>query len=225
MKPTRLIILLAAALGLSACMSVDTATRNATVVPAPQSVGAAAPYFQTRSSDAIEAVAIRDISVRVPRSLVVSEANSYKPRADIVWREDPLGDRYVQVETLLREGLDPLRDLSEGGHGIVVDLQITRFHALTEKTRYTVGGKHEIMFFLTLIDAETGQILAKPRLIETNFEAYGGARALEAMSRGETQKVRIQRHMRELLRAEVPAFIAPPAPKPAYFSDLGPVLN
>jgi hypothetical protein len=39
--------------------------------------------------------------VSVPRSLSVSEAHGIKPRADIVWREDPPGDRYVQVEGII----------------------------------------------------------------------------------------------------------------------------
>ncbi|MGR3344325.1 MAG: DUF6778 family protein, partial [Paracoccaceae bacterium] len=41
----------------------------------------------------------------VPETLRVSERNSYKPIADIVWCEDPFGDRHDQVKAIFEEGI------------------------------------------------------------------------------------------------------------------------
>lgn len=210
MKPIRLIFALTAAAGLSACASVDTATRNAPVQTVPIAVApVVAPVTDEAGQVQAEPYAISEITVRVPRALHVSEANTYKPRADIVWREDPLGDRYQQIETLVTAGLAPLKQMMTDGRAVLVDVQFTKFHALTQKTRYTVGGTHDLHFFLTVRDAQTGQVLQAPRLIETELKAYGGAAALEAMSRGETQKLRIQRHLLSVISQELKSHRAP----------------
>ncbi|MHC0054968.1 DUF6778 family protein [Actibacterium sp. D379-3] len=223
MKPIRLTLALTAALGLSACASVDTASRNTPyLAPASQphqfdvaggsgtasTVEQAAPYDVAR------------VDVRVPETLKVSEANTYFPRADIVWREDPLGDRHAQVRAIVQAAAETALAPLDTGRPVIVDIQITRFHALTEKTRYTIGGTHDIHFFLTVFDARTGTMLAQPRMVETQFEAYGGARALEAMSRGETQKVRITNHLIQLIRTEMGPHLAPAAPQPLNLSAL-----
>ncbi len=69
--------------------------------------------------------------VTVPKSLTVSEAKSLLPTADIVWREDPLGDRHVQVgkivETAVLRGAQGLK----GKRPVIIDVTVTRFHALT----------------------------------------------------------------------------------------------
>ena len=135
--------------------------------------------------------------------LSVSEANSFKPRADIVWREDPLGNRYEQVRVIMQNAVELGAAGFDAGRDVVVDIQLTKFHALTEKTRYTIGGTHDIHFFLTVRDAKTGERLDEPRLIEMEFRALGGAAALEAMSRGQTQKVRITDHVKARVAEEL----------------------
>jgi len=47
-----------------------------------------------------------DYSVRVPSNLTISEANSYYPVADIVWRGDALGDRHMQVAKIFQDSLE-----------------------------------------------------------------------------------------------------------------------
>lgn len=217
MKPMRLIPPLAAALALSACATVETATRDAGLIaPPPQALRLAPvePVAQKRAPVAqTAALTVTDIRVRVPRSLTVSEANTYRPVADIVWREDPFGDRYEQVKAIFEDAMaQGVADL-EPGREVVLDIQLTRFHALTEKARYTVGGVHDLHFFVTLIDAKSGQKVTEPYHVMTEVKAYGGMKALDAMHRGETQKVRITRHLAETIKAEL-ARIAPAAPAP-----------
>ena len=91
-------------------------------------------------------MSINQVQVIVPRALKVSERNSYLPRGDIVWREDPIGDRHAQVQTIVQDaivrGVTPLN----GPVKADVEIVVQRFHALTEKARYTTGGVHSITF-------------------------------------------------------------------------------
>ena len=63
---------------------------------------------------------LAEVRVSVPKSLSVSEAKSLLPNADIVWREDPLGDRHAQVgkivqNAVLRGAQGPAR-VASGDH-------------------------------------------------------------------------------------------------------------
>ena len=193
------ITMLAAVLGLSACATVDTATRNA-----PAGIAAQTPITVPAY---VEPLNVTAVQVHVPDSLTVSEANSYYPNADIVWREDLLGNRHAQVQVIMQDAAERASAGHTDGRPVVLDLQMTRFHALTERTRYSIGGTHDIHYFYSLRDAETGARLTDPVHIEMEFKAFGGARALEAMSRGQTQKVRITDHvvaeLDQLLRSTV----------------------
>jgi hypothetical protein len=122
----------------------------------------------------------------------VSEAHGIKPRADIVWREDaPMGDRYAQVEGIMRDALAPALRSMQGDVPVQVVVELTRFHALTERSRYTIGGQHEIEFVYVVRHAETGALLAGPEAVDLTFRALGGQRAVEAEQQGITQRVRI----------------------------------
>ena len=146
---------------------------------------------------------ITDVIVEVPDYLVVSEANLYLPQADIVWREDPLGDRRAQVKTIIesavRAGTAPI----QGERPVIMRVRVKMFHALTEKTRNSVGGRHNIQFDYVLLDAETGQPVTSAKSVNASLKAYGGRRAYKAMRRGETQKVRITRHVARVVYEEL----------------------
>jgi hypothetical protein len=132
-----------------------------------------------------------ELVVNVPRTLSVSEAHGIKPRADIVWREDAPGDRYVQVEGIMRDALAPALRSMQGDVPVQVVVELTRFHALSERSRYTIGGQHEIEFVYVVRHAETGALLAGPEAVDLTFRALGGQRAVEAEQQGITQRVRI----------------------------------
>jgi hypothetical protein len=129
---------------------------------------------------------IQSVAINVPRSLTVSEANSIKPMADIVWRGEAMGDRHAQVEALLNRALSPVMRPRDGAATpVVVTLDVTRFHAVTERARYTIGGEHEIEFVLTVIHAESGEILSGPRAVDLTFAALGGQQAIAAEARAQ----------------------------------------
>ena len=221
MKLVRTTLALTAALGLTACASVDTVTRTAPLqTPVAEPMLAAAPTQHSVQAAQANPYHVTRVDVRVPETLKVSEANTYFPRADIVWREDPLGNRYEQVATIVQSAADQATAELTEGRPVIVDIQVTRFHALTEKTRYTIGGTHDLHYYITVLDATTGAKLEQPRLIEIEFDAFGGARALEAMSRGETQKVRIIRHLTESIQYEMLYRGAPVAPQGLQLSAL-----
>jgi hypothetical protein len=191
-------LIVAAALGLSACATPFDVSRDAPLAPIT-------PVIEAPTQD----WSIASLEIVVPRTLSVSEANSIKPASDIVWREDPLGDRYAQVETLLRDALSPVLTPREGAATpVVVAIEITRFHALTERARYTTGGEHEIEFILTVRHAETGEILSGPRPVDLTFRALGGQAAIEAEAQGITQRVRITERLQAWAQVEFPV---PPA--------------
>lgn len=148
-------------------------------------------------------VHVAAVQVRVPRSLKVSEANRYLPYGDIVWREDPVGDRYVQVQTIVQTAMDRGVAGLDGPVPVILDIQITKFHALTEKARYTTGGRHGISFEMTVKHAETGALLLPTRSVRADLNAYGGQQALVAMAHGQTQKVRITQHLAGVIHQEL----------------------
>ena len=190
----RTAIALVFALGLSACGAYDLSSRNAT--PEEALKGAAAVQ-------ALAPINVVDARITVPRSLQVSEANSYYPSGDIVWRGDAHGDRYAQIEAILTESMAIAQDGHKGSTPAVVEITLKRFHSLSEKTRYSVGGVHSIRFDLTLRDPKTGEALAPTREIRADLKEYGGDRAIEAERQGLTQKLRVTRHLANVLRSEL----------------------
>ncbi len=189
MKPLRLIAAMMMGLAVSACATPDTASRNAPL-EAPERV---API----------ALDVQSVTVSVPRTLEVSEKNRYYPGGDIVWRGDAPGNRHAQVQAMVQAAMELGTADMTLGLPVAVEVEITRFHALTEKARYTVGGVHDIEFILTLKDPVSGAIIAAPREIKADLKAFGGTQAIQAEQRGQTQKVRITGHLAEVIAAEL----------------------
>lgn len=200
---------LAAAVGLSACApselpkgsdGLDTASRAAPVEPTistPTDVSGDAPNAFLGDFNVVA------VTVNVPKTLVVSEANRYLPNGDIVWREDPPGDRHDQVRAIFAAAMeDGIAEL-DGSKDVILDVAVTRFHALTEKARYSVGGVHALQFSIRLRDAASGDVIAEPKFIKADFEAFGGQEALAAEAKGLTQKVRITQHLAAVIREEL----------------------
>ena len=189
-----------AALGVSACSTVPGVDVPQDL-PAP---GALPTHIVSADWD------VQEIIIDVTAELTVSEANRLKPRADIVWREDPLGDRHAQVQAIMAEAMDFALTPMEGSVPVIVEIEMTRFHALTERTRYTIGGQHEIEFLFTVRHAETGQALTGPRQIDLTFRALGGQRAIESERNGIFQRDRIQSQVVRWAQQEFG--LAPPVP-------------
>ncbi len=191
MKYFRLIAAIALGLAVSACGTVDTATRNVSLEEpnlAPAQVSFDVQY----------------VRVSVPETLKVSEANRFLPGGDIVWREDAPGNRHAQVKTIVEAGiLQGIREMEAAGIPVILDIEVTRFHALTEKARYTVGGVHAIQFNMQLRNVETGQPYGEPQFVKADFKALGGKAAIHAESKGMTQKYRITQQLAWVIQKQL----------------------
>lgn len=201
MHALRILGTLAVAGLLAACGQPEQASR-ATVAPeggltlASQGLEQA-PVVRT------SAFAVQDVLVTVPSNLRASEANVYYPLADIVWRGDAPGNRHEQVRAIVSDAADTATRGMETGPAAVVEITLNRFHSVTEKTRYSVGGVHSINYTLTVRDARTGDTLDGPRVVIADAPAVGGVRALAEDQAGRTMKVVITERLVQSLRAEL----------------------
>lgn len=140
---------------------------------------------------------LADVRVDVPRSLSVSEAKSVLPQADIVWREDPMGDRYSQVASIIGEGVTRGASGLRGSRPVVIDVTVTRFHALTfeAEQRNANWGVHNIQFIARVSDARTGEVLVPATEIRAELPALSGSQMRDARQQGVTQKSMITNHV------------------------------
>ena len=137
----KVLLALGAAIGLSACASAPV-TRDLPPGAALDAVPASV------SLNALGPVDVVAINVSVPETLLVSEKNSYYPGGDIVWHGDPVGNRRDQVKAIFEAAMANGTSDMTGDRKVMLDIVVTRFHSLTPKARYTVGGVHAIQFHL-----------------------------------------------------------------------------
>ncbi|WP_296417213.1 DUF6778 family protein [Pseudooctadecabacter sp.] len=180
---------------MTACSTVDVVSRNAPL-ETPRLSAEQAPQV-------LRDYSLHSIRFAVPQDMTVSEANSYYPIADIVWRGDPLGNRAEQISAIFQTSIRAAGEGLSGQRPVTVDVELVRFHSLTERTRYSVGGVHSIKFNLTVRDAQTGEIVEATRRIDGDLAALGGYAALAADNQGQTQKVRITNHLSNLFLREL----------------------
>lgn len=153
---------------------------------------------------------VQQVRVTVPQELQVSEANAYYPIADIVWRGEAHGDRHAQVRQIFTEAIGFGTSGMKSGPAVIVEAEIVRFHALTEKTRFTFGGVHSLRFNLTVRDAATGAVIDGPRFVIADIKASGGKKALVEDQAGRTQRVVIIENLSQVIRRELSRQVAAP---------------
>ncbi|MEZ5686569.1 MAG: DUF6778 family protein [Paracoccaceae bacterium] len=199
-------LLCGAVLLLAACGFNEPASRGlADPVPLNLAGPAATAQAEAETVLALPRFAVRSIQVRAPRELSVSEANSYKPRADIVWRGDAFGNRHAQVEAIALAGASLGTEEMQAGVPVDLEIELRRFHALTEKARYSApfGTEFEFEAIVTLRDAETGAMIGAPRYVKRDFPAASGREALAEEARGITQKTVITQNFGQMIREEL----------------------
>ena len=209
MKLLRSIPALLMAVSLSACMQPEAPSRNMTLPAGAVSSGgtSSTPSVVASGGQLVlkSQFSVAAINVVVPRSLKSSEANTFRPNADIVWRGEAPGDRHVQVAAIFNRAMATGTAGMVTGRAVALDIEVVRFHCLTEKTRFTVGGVHSMQFLLTVRDAATGEIIQPARLVVADVKAAGGSRALTEDYAGRTQLVVVQERLAEVIRRELSA--------------------
>jgi hypothetical protein len=140
---------------------------------------------------------LAEVRVSVPKSLTVSEAKSLLPSADIVWREDPLGDRHAQVGKIVQNAVLRGAQGLRGSRPVIIDITVTRFHALTYEAELSNSdwGVHNVDFIAKVVDARTGEVLLPATTIRAETPAWSGARMKAARAKGVTQKSMISNHV------------------------------
>ncbi|MFC3179818.1 DUF6778 family protein [Cypionkella sinensis] len=204
-----LISALVLTLGLSACaQTTSMSTQNqvssdlSQASRLPQGPAQRGPVMLQSEYD------VKAVNVIVPQTLKVSEANTFHPSADIVWRGDAPGNRYAQIKAIFDTAAARSTATMHSGEPVMVDLEVVRFHCLTEKTRYTIGGVHSMHFMMTVRDATSGAILQGPRLVVADVKGAGGNRAVAEEQAGRTQKVVVTERLTEVIRRELSAPVA-----------------
>jgi hypothetical protein len=153
--------------------------------------------YDTLPSDVTRTWRLAEVRVDVPRTLTVSEAKTLLPNADIVWREDPLGDRYDQVDAIMGEAVTRGARGLRGSRPVAIDITVTRFHALTfeAEQRGQNWGVHNIRFIAQVSDARTGEVLVPATEIRAELPALSGDQMRAARQEGVTQKSMITNHV------------------------------
>ncbi|MFT5743922.1 MAG: hypothetical protein ACI86S_002000 [Paracoccaceae bacterium] len=189
MKMFKLMILGALALGVAGCADMETVSRNAPLD---------APQLSSVMVQEQRSYSVQDVRFLVPTDMRISEANSFFPIADIVWRGDPFGNRREQIGAIFHSSIAAASADLTGDTAVIVEVTLRRFHSLTERTRYSVGGTHSIKFDFTILDAETGAVIEGPQEVHTDLAALGGRAAVHADQTGQSQKVRITAHLTQV---------------------------
>lgn len=185
-------VILGAALAVSGCVGSTDVSRDI----GPDSI----PVIE---NIVVQDWDVAEVVVNVPETLTSSEANTIKPRADIVWREDPIGDRHAQVAALMSAALEPAFNNVSGAVPVIVSIDVTRFHAQTQRVRYSnIPSEQEIEFVMTIRHATTGEILSGPTDVDLTFPALGGNDAVIADAEGVTQRLRISQRLQAWVSEE-----------------------
>lgn len=135
--------------------------------------------------------------------LIVSESESFYPTADIVWRGDPLGSRVDQIRAMFEVAASRNHPILRGATPIALEVNLVRFHGVTNRTRYTIGGVYNVVFDMTVRHAGSGEVIEPVRRVVGNLDAPGGERAVRLEETGQPQKVRVTDFLTTLLRAQL----------------------
>lgn len=142
-----------------------------------------------------------DIKVIVPNSLTISEANVFAPKADIVWHGESKGDRRVQVRRIMEQAARKASRGLRGDRKVRIEIEVEQFHALSDRARLVApSAVHNLQFKIRVLDALTGRKIVPTDRVNADLPAYTGTKALRAVRAGQTQKVRITRHLESVIR-------------------------
>lgn len=146
---------------------------------------------------------VEQVRVTVPKTLHVSEEKRFAPDGDIVWRGEPLGDRYAQIGRIFEEAVGQGMSGLSGEREVIANVTVLRFHALSERARKYLqfSGVHDILFTIQVMDLRTGLPMTRETTIQADLEAWTGQKALNAELLGNGQRVRLVRHLEHVIKS------------------------
>ena len=158
-------------------------------------------YDEVPSAEVTKNWRLHDVAVVVPDHLTVSNSNTFAPNADIVWHGEPFGDRKAQVAAIIDEGMTAGASDLNGDQLVTISVMVATFHAVTPSAvARAPAAVHNIGYGMQVFDSRTGEPLTEPQLISADIEAYVGSSAVTAAINGDTQRVRIVRHLEAVTR-------------------------
>ena len=146
---------------------------------------------------------LRNLRFVAKPDIIISEEDSFYPNAELVWRGDPRGPRVPQIGAMFQDAVTRKQNVLNGTTPVDIVITLRRFHGVTERTRRTVGGVYNITFDMTVVDAQSGEVIEPARRIVGNLDAPGGRRAHALADNGQTEKVRVTDFLTGLLRQEL----------------------
>ena len=170
---------------VAGCVNDNGVTRNATLEAPLPSVG----------EQALPSYTVRNVQIIVPETLSVSEANSIKPVADIVWRGDIGGTRHEQLRVLFEEAARDGAERLRGQVPVVAEMTLTRFHGLTQRTRYSYQGDYDINFVLVVRNANTGDVIEGPRNVRLVLDSPHPDDVLAMDARGYSERMFVKDYL------------------------------
>lgn len=146
---------------------------------------------------------ISEVVISVPDTLTVSEAEVAIPDADIVWRDEPRGDRRAQVRAIFMEAAEPLPSYTTGPTAVRLEIVVRRFHGLTKIARsYGPGvGVHNILFDVRLVATASNRVLVEEKGVKAALRGTGfdGPSGQEDAYDPNAERSRIVLHLRQVL--------------------------
>ena len=137
----------------------------------------------------------------VPDYLTVSNDNTFAPNADIVWHGEPFGDRKKQVAAIFEEAATAAGAPLSGARKVAISTQVLHFHGVTPiATNRAPGAVHNIAFRAQVFDARTRDPVTGISTIDADLEANVGSTAVTAALEGETERLRIVRHLTRVMQ-------------------------
>ena len=158
-------------------------------------------YDQGLSSEVTKNWRLHDVVAVVPEHVTVSHSNTFAPEADIVWHGEPFGDRKAQVAKIMDEGMTAGASDLKGERLVTITVSVATFHAVTPSAvARAPAAVHNITYGMQVFDSRTGEPLTEPQVIEADLVAFVGSSAVAAAINGNTQRVRIVRHLAAVTR-------------------------
>lgn len=135
---------------------------------------------------------LSDVSVRFGPE-IARTASGEEYGSNFVWNGYSGGNRKKQVIGMFRSAVDEVgREVMTGAQPVKVNVQVNYFHALTDGSRVWCCGAHRIFADLSVVDANTGAVLADGKNVALGRIALGGIPGLVAVAAGRDQAVRIR---------------------------------
>ncbi len=158
-------------------------------------------YDSGLSSEVTKNWRLHDVVAVVPEHLTVSNNNTFAPNADIVWHGEPFGDRKAQVAAIMHEGMTAGASNLKGERLVTITVSVATFHAVTPSAvARAPAAVHNITYGMQVFDTRTGEPLTEQKVIEADLVAFVGSSAVAAAINGNTQRVRIVRHLAAVTR-------------------------